>query len=52
MPLHPSSTPVVNGSHDGLLESLVRTTGLIDVLRHHHPSPTYPATYNRGEKNV
>ncbi len=50
--LKQSSTPVVHPKHDGTLETLVRSTGLTDVLRHHHPSPTYPPTYNRGKKRI
>jgi hypothetical protein len=46
------STPTTENSHDGTLETLVRSTGLVDVLRHHHPSKKYPATYNRGKKRI
>jgi hypothetical protein len=52
IPLQQSSKPVVHPKHDGTLETLVRSTGLTDVLRHHHPSPTYPPTYNRGKKRI
>jgi hypothetical protein len=52
IPLQQSDTPVIHPKHDGTLETLVRSTGLTDVLRHHHPSPTYPPTYNRGKKRI
>jgi hypothetical protein len=44
--------PIVSASHDGTLETLVRSTGLVDVLRHKHPSDSYPPTYNRGKKRI
>ncbi len=50
--LQPSNTPVNHATHDGTLETLARSIGLIDVLRHHHPSLTYPPTYNRGKKRI
>jgi hypothetical protein len=45
-------SPTVNASHDGTLETLIRSTGLVDVLRHQHPSKSYPPTYNRGKKRI
>ncbi len=55
--LEPSSTtllssPIINVSHDGTLETLIRSTGLVDILRHQHPSKAYPPTYNRGKKRI
>ncbi len=47
-----STTPVVHKTHDGRMETLVRSVGLVDALRHQHPSATYPATYNRGKKRI
>jgi len=41
-----------NTQHNGTLDTLIRSTGLADVLGHHHPSPHYPATYNRGQKRI
>ena len=38
--------------HNGTFDTLIRSTGLFDVLGHHHPSPHYPATYNRGWKRI
>jgi hypothetical protein len=48
----PSDTPLIHPTHDGTLETLSRSTGLLDVLRHHHPSSQYPPTYNRGRKHI
>lgn len=50
--LSPSSISVTHPTHDGTLETLARSTGLVDVLRHHHPSSSYPPTYNRGKKRI
>lgn len=50
--LPPSDTPLIHPTHDGTLETLSRSTGLVDVLRHHHPSQQYPPTYNRGKKRI
>jgi hypothetical protein len=47
-----SSLPAQHKTHDGRLETLARSVGLVDVLRNHHPSPVYPATYNRGRKRI
>jgi hypothetical protein len=47
-----TTTPVLHKTHDGHLETLVRSVGLVDIFRHHHPSSTYPATYNRGRKRI
>jgi hypothetical protein len=47
-----STTPAVHKTHDGRMETLVRSVGLADALRHQHPSATYPATYNRGKKRI
>jgi hypothetical protein len=47
-----SSTPILNKKHDGTLVTLARSVGLVDVLRHHHPTTNYPATYNRGRKRI
>jgi hypothetical protein len=47
-----SEKPLIHPTHDGTLETLARSTGLIDVLRHHHPSSQYPPTYNRGKKRI
>ncbi len=47
-----SSLPAQHKTHDGRLETLARSAGLVDVLRNHHPSPVYPATYNRGRKRI
>jgi hypothetical protein len=41
-----------NTQHNGTLDTLIHSTGLVDVLGHHHPSPHYPATYNRGWKRI
>lgn len=40
--------PTVEKQYDGSLESLMKSTGLVDILAHQHPSPSYPATYNHG----
>jgi hypothetical protein len=50
--LKPSNTPVPHQTHDGTLETLSQSTGLVDVLRHHHPSSNYPPTNNRGRKRI
>jgi len=50
--LPPSDHPIIHPTHDGTLETLVCSTGLTDILRHHHPSSTYPPTYNRGKKHI
>jgi hypothetical protein len=47
-----STTPLLHKTHDGSLDTLACSMGLVDVLRHHHPSPCYPATYNRGCKRI
>jgi len=44
--------PTTSTQHNGTLDTLIRSTGLVDVLGHHHPSPHYPATYNRGRKRI
>jgi hypothetical protein len=50
--LKPSNTPVPHQTHDGTLETLSQSTGLVDVLQHHHPSSYNPPTYNRGRKRI
>ena len=45
-------TPTINSHHNGTLDTLIRSTGLIDVLSHQHPASHYPATYNRGKKRI
>jgi hypothetical protein len=47
-----SSEPIIHKTHDGQLETLICSTGLVDILAHHHPSKVYPATYNRGRKRI
>jgi hypothetical protein len=47
-----STTPTTNTQHNGTLNTLLRSTGLIDILGHQHPSTQYPATYNRGRKHI
>jgi hypothetical protein len=47
-----STKPIIHQSHDGHLETLAHSVGLIDILRYHHPSTAYPATYNRGRKRI
>jgi hypothetical protein len=44
--------PTINPHHNGTLDTLIRSTGLIDVLSHQHPASHYPATYNRGRKRI
>jgi hypothetical protein len=44
--------PTTNTQHNGTLDTLIRSTGFVDVLGHHHSSPHYPATYNRGRKHI
>jgi len=46
------NVPTVQTQHNGTLDTLLRSTGLVDILSHHHPSPQYPATYNRGRKRI
>jgi len=46
------NVPTVQAQHNGTLGTLLRSTGLVDILSHHHPSPQYPATYNRGRKRI
>jgi hypothetical protein len=50
--LKPSDAPLIHPTHDGTLETVSRSTGLVDVLRHHHPSSNYPPTYIRGRKRI
>jgi len=40
-----SDIPTTNQNHNGSLDTLIRSTGLIDILHHHHKSSTYPPTY-------
>jgi len=52
VPLPPSPLPVLHKTHDGRLETLACSVGLVDVLQHQHPLSGYPATYNRGRKRI
>jgi len=47
-----SDIPTTKQNHNGSLDTLVRSTGLIDILHHHHKSSTYPPTYMRGRKMI
>ncbi len=47
-----ANVPTLNHHHNGTLDTLIRSTGLVDILSHHHPSTNYPATYNRGKKRI
>ena len=49
---HTSTVPSFNPSHNGILDTLLRSTGLVNVLAHHQPASQYPATYNRGRKRI
>jgi hypothetical protein len=44
--------PTVSPHHNGTLDTLICSTGLIDVLSHQHPASHHPATYNRGKKRI
>ena len=47
-----SDIPTTKQNHNSSLDTLVRSTGLIDILHHHHKSSTYPPTYMRGRKMI
>jgi len=45
-------TPIPTKGHDGTLATLVRTSGLVDPLLHHHPDTPPPPTYDRGKEKI
>jgi hypothetical protein len=47
-----STKPIIHQSHDGRLETLACSVGLIYIISYLHPSTTYPATYIRGRKRI
>jgi hypothetical protein len=44
--------PIPTKGHDGTIETLVRTSGLIDPLLHQHPGTPPPPTYDRGNDRI
>ena len=44
--------PISTKGHDGTIETLVRTSGLIDPLLHQHPGTPPPPTYDRGNDRI
>jgi len=44
--------PISIKGHDGTLQTLVRTSGLVDPLLFHHPERPPPPTYDRGKDKI
>ncbi len=52
-PLHyTTETPIPLKRHDGTLNTLIKTCGLIDPLLLHHPDSPPPPTYDRGKEKI
>jgi len=44
--------PISTKGHDGTIETLVKTSGLVDPLLHQHPGTPPPPTYDRGNDRI